>query len=114
MQAIKAIIEKVSSGTTILTRYSAILSSMEGMFSTNLSSDEMAALVRMQLSDTRSWNVKTFAVSGADSSETTYSMPSQRSYVMLPDEEQVEYASQLIDRVMAGDVLTDADMEIEK
>jgi LCP family protein required for cell wall assembly len=112
MQVIKAIIEKVSSGTTVLARYSAILQSMEGMFATNLSSDDMAALVRMQLSDRTAWNVKTFAVSGTDSSETTYSMPSERSYVMIPDEEQVSYAQELIDRVMAGEILTDADMEM--
>jgi LCP family protein required for cell wall assembly len=112
MQVIKAIIEKVSSGTTVLTRYSAILESMEGTFATNLTTDEMAALVRMQLSDGTAWNVKSFAVGGTDSSETTYSMPSEKSYVMIPDEEQVSYAQGLIDRVMAGEILTDADIEI--
>jgi anionic cell wall polymer biosynthesis LytR-Cps2A-Psr (LCP) family protein len=112
MQAIEAIIEKASSGTTVLTNYTAILDSMEGMFSTNLSSSEMSALVKMQLADMASWNVKSFAVSGTGSSLTTYSMPTQRSYVMIPDEEQIAYAKQLVDKVIDGETLTDADMEM--
>jgi LCP family protein required for cell wall assembly len=112
MQAIRAIIDKVSSGTTVLTNYSAILDSMEGMFATNMTSEEMASLVRMQLTDMASWDVKTFSVSGTGSSQTTYSMPTKRSYVMYPDEAQVSYASSLVDKVMAGQRLTDADMEM--
>jgi LCP family protein required for cell wall assembly len=112
MQAIDAIIAKVSSGTTILSNYSGILDSMSGMFTTNLSSDEMSALVRMQLSDMASWNVKSFAVSGTGSSQTTYSMPTKRSYVMIPDETQISYAKLLVDKVIDGVTLTDEDMEI--
>jgi LCP family protein required for cell wall assembly len=112
MQAIQAIIQKISSGTTVLTNYTAILDSMEGMFSTNLSSADMAALVKMQLSDMATWNVKSFAVGGTDSSQTTYSMPTQRSYVMIPDEAEISYAKQLVDKVIDGEILTDADMEM--
>jgi LCP family protein required for cell wall assembly len=112
MKAIQAIIDKVCSGTTVLTNYSAILDSMEGMFATNMTSEEMASLVRMQLMDLASWDVKTFSVSGTGSSQTTYSMPTKRSYVMYPDEAQVSYASSLVDKVMAGERLTDADMEM--
>jgi hypothetical protein len=66
----------------------------------------------MQLTDMASWDVKTFSVSGTGSSQTTYSMPTKRSYVMYPDEAQVSYASSLVDKVMAGQRLTDADMEM--
>lgn len=112
MQAIEAIIAKASSGTTVLSNYSAILESMEGMFATNMSSSDIAALVRMQLSDGASWNVKSFAVSGTGSSQTTYSMPNARSYVMIPDEQQIAYADLLINKVMDGLILTDADMQM--
>jgi anionic cell wall polymer biosynthesis LytR-Cps2A-Psr (LCP) family protein len=110
MQAIKAIIEKVSSGSAVLTNYTDILDSMEGMFSTNLSSSDMSELVKMQLSDMASWNVKSFAVSGSGSSMRTYSMPTQRSYVMIPDEEEVAYAKELVDKVIDGKMLTDEDL----
>ena len=59
-----------------------------------------------------SWNVKSFAVSGTGSSQPTYSMPSKRSYVMIPDETQIEYAKLLVNKVVDGMTLTDADMEM--
>ena len=110
MQAIEAIIKKVSSGTTVLNNYSAILSSMEGMFATNMSSSEISALVRMQLTDMASWNVKSFAVTGTGSSQKTYSMPTKRSYVMIPDESQIDYARKRVDKVVDGGTLSDNDL----
>ena len=110
MQAIEAIIKKASSGTTVLNNYSAILSSMEGMFATNMSSSEISALVRMQLTDMASWNVKSFAVTGTGSSQKTYSMPTKRSYVMIPDESQIDYARKLVDKVVDGGTLSDNDL----
>lgn len=112
MQVIEAIIKKASSGTTILNNYSSILNSMEGMFATDMSSNDIAALVKMQLSDQASWNVKSFAVSGKGSSQKTYSMPSQRSYVMIPDTSEVSYAALLVNKTVDGVILTDADMEM--
>lgn len=112
MQAIEALIQKASSGTTILNNYSAIMDSMAGMFTTSMSAQEISALVKMQLSDLASWNVKSFAVSGTGGSTVTYSMPTKRSYVMYPDEIQVKYAELLINKVVDGMILTDADLEI--
>ena len=112
MQVIEAIIKKASSGTTILSNYAAILDSMEGMFTTSMSSADISALVKMQLTDGASWNVKTFAVSGTGGSERTYSMPNARSYVMYPDERQVSYAKLLVDKVVDGRTLTDADLQM--
>lgn len=112
MAVIEAIISKLSSGTTILSNYSGIMESMSGMFATNISGDDISSLVRMQLSDMASWNIKSFAVSGAGGKATTYSMPTKRSYVMYPDEKQIEYAKELVNKVVAGETLTDADLEM--
>ena len=112
MQAIEALIKKISSGTTVLGNYSAIMDSMSGMFMTSMSSSDISALVKMQLSDLAAWNVKSYAVTGTGGSSTTYSMPTKRSYVMYPDEVQVKYAEQLVNKVVEGQILTDADLEI--
>ena len=112
MQAIEALIKKISSGTTVLSNYSAIMDSMSGMFTTSMSSEDISALVKMQLSALASWNVKSYAVTGKGGSATTYSMPTKRSYVMYPDEVQVKYAEQLVNKVVEGQILTDADLEI--
>jgi LCP family protein required for cell wall assembly len=111
MRVVAAIINKLSSGTTILSNYSAIMSSMEGMFVTNMSSDEIASLVKMQLSDMSSWDIRQYAVTGTGDSQTTYSVPNQRAYVMVPDESSVAKAKELIEKMESGEVLTDADFE---
>lgn len=110
MQMIEAIIKKVSSGTTILSNYSGILSSLEGMFTTSMSQDEIAALVKMQLTDGAGWNVKSFAVNGTGSKQHVYSMPGKRTYVTIPDETTVSYAKLLVDKTIDGVILTDEDM----
>jgi LCP family protein required for cell wall assembly len=111
MKVVAAIINKLSSGTTILSNYSAIMRSMEGMFVTDMSSDEIASLVRMQLSDSSSWDIRQYAVTGTGESNTTYSTPNTYCYVMVPDESSVAKAKELINKMESGEVLTDADFE---
>lgn len=111
MKVIKAVIQKLTSGSTILSRYSEILESMKGMFKTNLGTGEMGQLVKMQLTDLASWNIMSVSVSGYDDSRYTYSMPGEWLYVMQPDYDRVAQVEELIDRVVAGEILTDADLK---
>ena len=69
-------------------------------------------LVKMQLTDMASWNVQTFALTGTGSREETYSAPGMSLYVMHPNEKAVAYAEELLDRVLAGETLTAADMKL--
>jgi len=109
MKVIKAVIQKMASGA-IITNYSDILASMEGMFVTDMSMNDISRLVKMQLNDMATWNVVSYAVTGVgDSSTETYSSPGKDLYVMRVDEGMVEFGTNLIDRVIAGDILTDAD-----
>lgn len=110
MKVITAILDKMTSGTTIISNYSSILESLSGMFTTNIGMDEISKLVKMQLDDMARWEVKTFAVTGTGGSAKTYSTPGSNAYVMYPDEEMVVYASQLIDKMFAGETITDADL----
>lgn len=110
MAMITALIGKISSGSTILMNYTDIMNSLQGMFATNVDSDDIAAFVKMQLNENPQWTVKSYAVSGSGARETTYSAPGQPLYVMIPDEETVEHAAELIDRIYAGDILTDEDI----
>lgn len=110
MKVVKAVIKKLTSGTTIISKYAEILNSLSGMFRTNLSMDELSALVKMQLSDMASWDILTYSVSGTGAYRVTYSAPGMELYVMLPDSEDVSRATELIDRVIAGEILTEADV----
>lgn len=110
MKVVRAVIQKLTSGTTIITRYADILSSLEGMFTTNMSMEEMSQLVKMQLSDMASWNIMTYSVGGYGDMEITYSAPGQELYVMWPDSDDVAHATELIDRLISGEILTQEDL----
>lgn len=110
MMVIEAVIRKATSGSTIIANYSDILKSIEGMFTTNLSADEIGELVKMQLDDMASWNIQSYAVNGNGGSDVTYSMPGVYCYVMYPDQTLVDYGAELIQRVMDGETLTAEDM----
>ena len=97
---IEAIIKKVLNSTTLLTRYTSILESLEGSFQTNISQNEISNLVKAQLSDMSSWTIKNNALTGTGAYSSTYSLGSQQSYVMVPDNSSVEEAIQQIDEVM--------------
>lgn len=111
MRVIEAVINKISSGgATLLLNYADILNSLQGMFVTDMSSEDIAALVKMQLDDGGSWNIKKYAVTGKGGSDYTYSMPNTRAYVMYQNADLVSHASDLVDKVEAGQTLTDADV----
>ena len=110
MKVIAALVNKLSAGT-ILANYSDILNSLQGMFVTDMSSEQINTLIKMQLSDMASWNIHSYAVTGSDGSNVTYSMPGTHCYVMYPNQQMVDHASDLMGRVLAGEKLTDKDVE---
>lgn len=112
MKVIKAVIGKMTSGTTIISNYAGIMESLEGMFATSMSTSDISSLVKMQLDDMAQWNIVSYAVTGEGGKEITYSDPGRKLYVMYQDEELVSYGAQLIDRVIEGEILTEADMTV--
>lgn len=114
MKVIKAVIGKITSGTAIISNYAEIIKSMDGMFVTDFTSEEISSLVKMQLRDMASWNVQSFAVTGSGDMQETYSAPGQKLYVMRPNEDVVAYASTLVGKVMNGETLTADDMVMPK
>lgn len=114
MKVIKAVIEKLTSSTTLISKYADILDSLEGMFATNFTTDEISSLVKMQLDDMASWNIQSFAVTGTGGYAETYSWPGEQLYVMRPNEDTVAYASKLIQKVLDGETLSTEDMTMPK
>lgn len=110
MKVITAVIKKLMSARTVIANYGDIMSSLEGMFVTNMTQDDMSKLVKMQLSDMASWDVLSYAVTGTGSSKTTYSMPSTNAYVMIPNQDTVDRAAALFDRIMSGEKITSDDL----
>lgn len=113
MKIITAVINKMSSASTLIANYASILDSLQGMFVTDVPQDLISDLVKMQLSDMSDWNVLSYAVTGKGGYNTTYSMPNFSAYVMYPNQNTVDYGTQLINRVLSGEVLTSEDMTVK-
>lgn len=97
---IEAIMKKVLNSSTILTKYTSILNSLEDNFQTNITQNEISDLVKEQLNNMSSWSIKTNSLTGTGASKTTYSLGSSYAYVMIPDSDSVENAKQEIENVM--------------
>lgn len=98
---LEAIFRKCTS-TAVITKYNSLLNSIEGSFVTNMPTDRLTSLIKMQLSKMYKWTITSNSLSGEDSSNYTYSYPSQKLYVMETIDESVDYASELILSVMEG------------
>ena len=94
-----AIINKATS-STILTKYNSILKSVEGSFVTNLDDKSITSLIKKQIDDNKKWNIETYNLDGADSSNYTYSYKKAKSYVMEPDENSIKEAKLKIKSVL--------------
>ena len=114
MKVIEAVIKKMTTGTTIISNYAAIMKSLEGMFATNMQSSEISSLVKMQLNDLATWDVFKFAVTGTGGSEVTASMPGVKAYVMYPNQKSVDHASALVEKILSGTILKKEDIEMPK
>lgn len=112
MEVLSEIINTLASGT-IITRYAQIIESVEGMFTLGFTNEEISQLVKMQLSDMASWDIKSYTVTGEGARKETYSMPGQKVYVTIPNYDTVEYAKSLMQKVFDGELVTDEDLIFE-
>ena len=98
---ISGIINKVTGSSAILTSYNSILNAVENDFQTNLTQKEITSLVKMQLKDMSSWTISQQSVSGSGDMIPVYSIPHMNVYVMHPDYNSVEAATNAINLAMS-------------
>ncbi len=103
---LKGMLEKAMT-PAILTNYSSVLSSIEGSFETNMSSNEITSLIKMQLNDMASWDFYQIQLSGTGKSMTGGAyMPNNKLYYMIPNEESVNECASLIKQMMNGEKIS--------
>lgn len=107
MKIIKGVVQKLASGA-IISNYADIMKSLEGMFVTDIGMEDISKLVKMQLTDLASWNIQSYAVTGEGGEDYTYT--AGWAYVMYPYQGMVEFGQALIERVIAGEILTEQDV----
>ncbi|MFQ9515247.1 MAG: LCP family protein [Eubacterium sp.] len=96
MKVIEAVVKKCQS-TALLNNYNEILNNVSESFQTNMTKKSIKELVRFQLNKSPKWKITTYSVNGQGTSNYTYSVPSKRAYVMVPDQTTIDAAKQLLD-----------------
>lgn len=99
-QVIIAIFNKLTSGTTLLTEYTNILSVLDGKFATNMDTKEITDYIKYELNDLKNYTIKTTQLDGYGSMGETYSYPGQDLWIMIPYEETIDNAKNLINKVL--------------
>ena len=102
MEVIRAVINKAAS-SSLLVHYTSVMDAIAGSFETNMPRSQIAALVRMQLSDMAQWNITSYTSSGQSMYAETFSMPGQDLYVIVPGENSIAEAKEQINAVLSGE-----------
>jgi len=101
-EVIKAIFNKMASGTTILTEYNKVLEVMEGKFVTNLNMDEALNFVKYEVDELGSYTFSNTQLTGSGSMGETYSYPGQSLWIMIPNEKKVTKVKNIISETING------------
>ena len=104
-KVLKAIFDKMSSSTALIINYNSILGAMDGTFETSMSQEEIAALVKFQLNDMKTWTFESQNVTGGTGREQTYSGGSTPLSVVYPSQKTINEAKDAIAKVLAGESL---------
>lgn len=93
--------------SAIITNFNSVLSAIDGTFEMSMSSDSFKALVKEQASSMKSWEIIDIQLSGYGAhSTTTASMPGWDLYVMEPNQASVQLATDLINAMENGEVIS--------
>ena len=97
----KAMLKKILSSKTLLTKYTDILDAVENEMQTNMSTGEIQSLAKMQLKDMPDWKIATVTINGPTGMDTCYSL-GQAASVVYPDPAQVARSQERIKKVLEG------------
>ena len=107
MKVINAVVDKITTSTALITGYSEILESLEGMFVTTYPSENISNLVKMQLLDMSGWEIFNYAVPGGGGSEVTYFSPNKAMSMVYLYSSNVAHASRIMEALLSGMILTE-------
>lgn len=101
-QALVEAIFRKCTDSSIIVKYNSLLNSLKKSFVTNMPSESLTSLIKMQLNDNVKWNITSASLDGTNAREFTYSYKSNKLYVMIPDQTTITNAQQMINDVKSG------------
>lgn len=106
---ITAMIKKMIS-PSMLINANGIINSVSGNVETNMSQEQIQALVKDQLNGGGAWNIKSMAAEGTGDSQYCFSYTGKPLYVTQPDQASVDAIKAAVDQVENGETLTDSEV----
>jgi len=90
-EVLKGIINKLLQPSS-LTKIQGIIKSVEGTVKTNMTGDEMFALIRMQIMNMQGWTFNQLTVTGKDANLPSYALGGRSLYMVVLDKESLDTA----------------------
>lgn len=100
-KVLTAILNKAMS-PAILSNASALIADVSDSVQTNMTQEEMAKFIKMQLNDGASWTIESQSATGNGDTQACYSSGDQPLYVMWPDEAVVQSISAKMNEILCG------------
>lgn len=101
-RVVKAILKKMLSSSTLLLKYGKIMDVAADNMSTNVSDDELQALIKMQLADLGEWDITTQKITGEYDMDYVASLTQEQKFLVYkPDKKSI---SKVVDKI--NDVMT--------
>ena len=104
---LEAILKKALSSKTILTKYTALLDAVKENMSTNMTPEEMSAIIKMQLADMPDWKIKRQAIKGTNAFEYCYALGFKAATVDAIPEEEAKAVDEIV-RIATEDIQTES------
>lgn len=105
-RVLKGMLKKAMS-PSIISNYSGLLDAIDGSFETNMTSDDIMKLIKMQLNDMSSWNFHSTMLTGTGKNMTGGAyMPNNKLYYLVPDQNSIDKCSALIKQMMKGEKIS--------
>lgn len=103
MAILQALTAKLTKASTLV-NYQSILTAVSNNMTTNLSYEDITALVRTQLASMSEWKIDTYAVTqgSGSTSQPCYSLGGAAAWVMPQNEASVQTAREMIQNVLNG------------
>lgn len=86
----------------ILTNANQIIANVGDSVETNMTREEMAKFINLQLSDSITWSIESVAATGTGDNQACFSSGDEILYVMNPNEQSIQEISQKMTQVLAG------------
>ncbi len=102
-QVLMAVVDKVITDKSILTKYDKLLESFSDLYRTDIPADYIKLLVKDQINDMKSWKIERQAVSGYGAFAETYTSSGAERWVMVPDMDSIEEATAKINSYFSED-----------